>query len=68
MHIIPAMPNYREANFKFAQEMLPPAAWARLKFFDKDNAQNVFKSKFLEAEKITLPMKTQRANGAVDDL
>ena len=60
------MPDYRNANFDLARDLLPPEHWEQLDGISLDNAWVTFRDTLLGVERRTVPMKLRRTNGAVD--
>ncbi len=57
------LPDYKKANFNRARELLPQTVWERPVNSPIDYKWNSFRDKLLEVERMTVPMKTNRANG-----
>ncbi len=60
-----AVLDYRKATFNRSRELLPHSVWERPVNSPIDHAWNSFRDKLLEVERMTVPMKTKRANGVM---
>ncbi len=58
------VPDFKKTNFNQARQLLPPAAWEHLNLASVDTAWADFKSKLLEVEGATVPMKSRRYSGS----
>ncbi len=64
------IPDYRKTNFNLVREMLPPSEWeyidSNLHVNTFEDMWTVFRDKFLEVLRATVPMRPRRINAAVD--
>ncbi len=58
-----SVPDYKTAHFTRARDLLPHTVWERPVNSPVDYEWNSFRDKLLEVERMTIPMKTRKANG-----
>lgn len=62
------LPDYRKADIIRARELLNSKDWVQLNVRSTKRVWTFFKSELLKVEKVTVPVKSRRINGAADPL
>ncbi len=60
------VPDYRNANFDLARELLLSETWEQQNGISLDQEWSAFRDKLIEVERMTVPMKFRRANGSTN--
>ncbi len=60
------VPDYRNANFDLASELLFSETWELQNGISLDQESSAFRDKLIEVERTTVPMKSRRVNGTTN--